>query len=171
MLGLLGLAFEVVEPEISEQPGPQETPAELSSRLAREKAQSVQAKFGTGVRTLGGDTVVSLDDRILGKPRDRDQAVNMLRQLSGCTHTVISAVALADHRGCKCLMSESRVTFTVLDEQDIQVYCDSPDPYDKAGAYGIQGEAGAFVTRLEGSYSGVMGFPLWQVHQLLMNPH
>ena len=171
MLALLGLEFEVVEPDIVETPGPVETPAELATRLAREKALSVQAKLGADVRVLGGDTVVSLDNAILGKPHDRDQAVSMLHQLSGCTHSVFSAVALADDQGCRDLMSESQVTFGVLDDRAIQLYCDSPDPYDKAGAYGIQGAAGTFVARLEGSYSGVMGFPLWQVHQLLMNSH
>ena len=78
-------------------------------------------------------------------------------------------MALVDHRGCRSLVCESRVTFAELDEREIQEYCNTDDPYDKAGAYGIQGKAGGFITRLDGSYSGVMGFPLWQVHQLLMN--
>ena len=92
----------------------------------------------------------------------------MLQQLSAHTHSVFSGVALVDDTGARALLCESRVTFANLTDVQIFTYCDTDDPYDKAGAYGIQGEAGKFVTRLEGSYSGVIGLPLWHTHQLLM---
>ena len=105
----------------------------------------------------------------MGKPFDRDQAVAMLSALSDNTHSVFSAVALVDNNQCRSRLSETRVTFRALTGKEIEEYCDTPDPYDKAGAYGIQGGAGSFVSRLEGSYSGVVGFPLWDVHRLLLD--
>ena len=116
---------------------------------------------------LAGDTVVAIGDESLGKPADRAHAVAMLRRLSGATHTVYSAVALLAGRRAAHRLSATAVTFAGLDARDIERYCDTDEPYDKAGGYGIQGPAGAFVTRIDGSYSGVVGLPLWETRALL----
>lgn len=167
LLRQLELDFEVADADVDESMLENELPASMTTRLAQMKASAVYQILAPGVRVLGGDTTVALGNEVLGKPRDRDHAMAMLKRLSGRTHSVYSAVAVVDGTGCRCLLSESRVTFKQLDEQTIIRYCETGDPYDKAGAYGIQGPAGSFVSRLEGSYSGVMGLPLWHTHQLL----
>ncbi len=168
LLAQLGLEFDIVEADVDESIIGNESPAEMTMRLAALKAQSVYDRLGRGCRVLGGDTTVALANIILGKPDNRAEAIGMLHKLSGRTHCVFSAVARVDDSGCRRLLSETRVTFAELSTAQISNYCDTADPYDKAGAYGIQGEAGSFVSRLEGSYSGVMGLPLWQTHQLLL---
>jgi septum formation protein len=168
LLGLFGLDFETVEANIDESVVKSEAPGDMALRLAMTKARKVYALSGTGHRVLGGDTTVALQDTVFGKPANRSEAVSILRQLSGHTHSVFSGVALVDDTGARALLCESRVTFANLTNAQISRYCDTDDPYDKAGAYGIQGEAGKFVTHLEGSYSGVIGLPLWHTHQLLM---
>ena len=170
LLSQFGLDFESVEANIDESAVQNEAPGEMTLRLAMLKARKVFEKMATGHRVLGGDTTVALRDSVFGKPGDRSEAASMLQQLSGNTHSVFSGVALVDDTGARALLSESRVTFANLTDAQIFKYCESNDPYDKAGAYGIQGEAGKFVTHLEGSYSGVIGLPLWHTHQLLMGP-
>ncbi|MGI9311655.1 MAG: Maf family protein [bacterium] len=116
---------------------------------------------------LAGDTVVALGDAVFGKPADRDDAVAMLRRLSGATHTVFCAVALlADGRELQ-RMSVTEVAFRRLGAREIERYCDTAEPFDKAGAYAIQGAGGAFVQSLRGSYSGVVGLPMWETWRLL----
>ncbi len=168
LLSQFGLNFDVVEPGIDEGGIPGETPGEMTLRLALMKAQWVYDTLGAGHRVLGGDTTVALGSAVFGKPGDRSEAICMLQKLSGHTHSVFSGVALVNAAGSRYLLSESRVTFAKLTDAQIFRYCDCNDPYDKAGAYGIQGEAGKFVTDLDGSYSGVIGLPLWHTHQLLM---
>ena len=167
LLELLSVPFEVHPAEVDETPRPGEAPRDMTARLAREKALLVRGRAGN-CRVLGGDTTVTIDDQVLGKPVSAEEAMSMLRHLSGRTHSVFSAVALASPAGCRHLVSETRVTFRELSGETIADYCATGDPYDKAGGYGIQGEAGTFVTSLEGSYSGVVGLPLWHTHQLLM---
>ena len=116
---------------------------------------------------LGADTIVVLDDAILGKPRDRGQARELLAGLSGRCHRVLSAVALASADGTAVRLSESRVCFRALSRREIEAYAASGEPLDKAGAYGIQGRAAAFVSELRGSYSGVVGLPLYETAELL----
>lgn len=169
LLSLLGFQFQVVEANVDESLLHNETPEAMTLRLAKLKAQTVFDSFGMGHCVLGGDTTVALDGEALGKPESRDHAITLLKRLSGRTHSVFSGVALADHKGCDALVSETRVTFAELSEHSIIRYCAGPDPYDKAGAYGIQGEAGEFVTDIEGSYSGVVGLPLWHTHRLLVS--
>jgi septum formation protein len=171
LLKLLDLEFEVADADIDERILDNEDPAQMTLRLAQLKASTVYRQGLPEMRVLGGDTAVALDNAVLGKPRDREEAILMLKMLSGVTHCVYSAVALAQSSGCTTLLCKSRVTFRTLDERTILQYCDTSDPYDKAGAYGIQGPAGSFVARLEGSYSGVMGLPLWHTHQLLFGPN
>ena len=116
---------------------------------------------------LAADTTVELSGEILGKPADRADAARMLKLLSGTRHRVLTAVAVAFEARRELAVSESLVTFAALDEARIAAYVQSGEPFDKAGAYGIQGRAGAFVSRLEGSYTGVMGLPLHETAELL----
>ena len=116
---------------------------------------------------LAADTTVTLAGEILGKPADREDAERMLRTLSGTQHRVLTAVAIQMEQRFEMAVSESLVTFASLDEARIAAYVLTGEPYDKAGGYGIQGRAGAFVERLEGSYTGVMGLPLYETANLL----
>ena len=116
---------------------------------------------------LTADTTVALGTEILGKPADRDDALRILQLLSGTCHRVLTAVAVLYEGRCEMAVSESMVTFAPLDEERILAYVKSGEPFDKAGAYGIQGRAAAFVQRLEGSYTGVMGLPLYETANLL----
>ena len=167
LMELLELPFTARDARVDETRIPGESPETMARRLAELKATTVFRESGPDVRVLAGDTIVSVGNRILGKPKDREQAVSMLTRLSDDTHTVISAVALSEAAGCRSLVSTTRVTFRKIDPETISLYCDTQDPYDKAGAYGIQGGASSFVDRIDGSYTGVVGFPLWHVHQLL----
>lgn len=116
---------------------------------------------------LAADTTVALAGEILGKPADREGAERMLRKLAGTQHRVLTAVAVQFEGRLEMALSESLVTFTPLDDARIAAYVQTGEPYDKAGGYGIQGRAGAFVERLEGSYTGVMGLPLYETANLL----
>jgi len=196
LLAQLGVAFRVEVAAVDERRLAGESPAEMSMRLALLKARSVAARLGVdgdsgggrdpgrdpgrdtpgnpgaigdaeATAVLAGDTVVAIGDESLGKPADRAHAVAMLRRLSGATHTVYSAVALVASRRAAHRLSATAVTFAGIDARDIEQYCDTDEPYDKAGGYGIQGPAGAFVTRIDGSYSGVVGLPLWETRALL----
>jgi septum formation protein len=140
-------------------------------RVAADKARHVAgllARRGLAARpVLGADTEVVVDDEILGKPRDRAHAAQMLARLSGRTHTVLSALCLVNGAEERRALSVSRVTFAPLSDAEIAHYLGSGEADDKAGAYAIQGRAAAFIARLEGSYSGVMGLPLYELHGLL----
>src|SRR5690606_38762363 len=148
-----------------------ESPANYVIRTAREKAErgvvSVRKRGLSPRPILSADTTVILGDDILGKPADRDEAVHMLQRLSGVRHEVRTALALALDGNMREAVSITQVQFRELSDRDIQRYCDSGEPYDKAGGYGIQGLAGVFVERIEGSYTGVMGLPLYETAQLL----
>ncbi|MXZ80292.1 MAG: septum formation inhibitor Maf [Gammaproteobacteria bacterium] len=169
LLGQLGIDFTVADAGVDEFQLDGESPGDMTARLAREKAAAVYRRMGPHVRVLGGDTTVSIAEKALGKPRDHRDAVAMLEQLSGATHAVYSAVTLCDDRGCRSLISRTDVTFRELHADEIERYCLSGDPYDKAGGYGIQSGAAGFVTQIEGSYTGVIGLPLWQTHQLIFS--
>lgn len=171
LLAQFGLPFEVDVADIDETPLADESPADMTLRLARQKAQVVYARRNDKVRVLAGDTTVALGMHNFGKPADKHEAISMLTQLSGNTHSVHSAIAIVDAQGIDALLSTTLVEFAPLTATQIARYCDTDEPYDKAGGYGIQGPAGAFVTRIEGSYSGVIGLPLWHTHQLLFNRH
>ena len=171
LLRQLGIAFEVVVPQISEQPRTDELATDYVLRLAAEKARCVvrrvDSRPGGPLPVLGADTEVVVDREILGKPRNRDHACQMLRRLSGRTHRVLTALCIVNQGVERSAISESRVTFGALSEEEIARYWESGEPADKAGAYAIQGRAAAFIARLEGSYSGVMGLPLYELAMLL----
>jgi septum formation protein len=166
-----GIEFEVVPSHIPEQRAAGETPEHYVQRIAADKARHVSGLLPErgvpGRPVLAADTEVVLGDAILGKPRDRAHARALLQSLAGRTHTVLTALCLIhDGRELQAL-STSLVTMAPLSESEIADYVDSGEADDKAGAYAIQGRAAASIPRLEGSYSGVMGLPLYDLHQIL----
>lgn len=169
LLQQLGVRFEVLAQDVAEVRREGESPEAFVERLALEKAQAgwVQLTAAQRLPVLGADTVVVVDEQVLGKPAGRDDALAMLARLSGRTHRVLSAVALLGQDGARVRVSESRVTFRVIEEQERAAYWASGEPADKAGAYAIQGLGALFVRHLEGSYSGVMGLPLFETGELL----
>lgn len=174
-----GKDFSVQAADIDEMPGPDEDPGDYVCRMATSKARTVcerlwpdvQDRNAIVVPVLGADTTVELNGRIFGKPAGREEALAMLRTLSGRSHRVLSAVAVCVLKKQEpeehYLLSETRVHFTNLSESDCQQYWATGEPADKAGAYGIQGRGGAFVRSIEGDYSGVVGLPLVQTLELL----
>lgn len=170
LLGRLGLAFEAVDLDIPEQRQPGESPEAYVRRVAREKAVAgwSKAAAGPGSLVLGADTEVILDDEVLGKPVDDEDAASMLRRLSGRTHRVLSAVTvMAGKVRCEQAVSVSEVTFAAINEVQIAAYVATGECHGKAGAYAIQGGAERFVRHLSGSYSGVVGLPLYETAALL----
>lgn len=169
LLGRLGLEFGLIDLDIPEQRQPGEPAADYVRRVAREKAGAGLLKVvaNPSAVVLGADTEVVLDDEVFGKPRDAEDARAMLRRLSGRTHQVISAVSLVSPAREAQAVSVSEVGFAALDEGQIERYVASGEPMGKAGGYAIQGGAEVFVTRLAGSYSGVMGLPLHETARLL----
>jgi len=169
LLGRLGLDFGILDLDIPEQRGPGEAPVEYVRRVAREKAGAGLLRVAAvpGAVVLGADTEVILDDHVFGKPRDAADAVAMLRRLSGQTHEVVSAVSLVSAAREAQAVSVSEVTFGELSDDDIAAYVATGEPMGKAGAYAIQGGGEAFIRRLSGSYSGVMGLPLYDTARLL----
>ncbi len=169
-IGLLPTALRLGA-VIDETPLPGEDAVAYVSRLARRKAEAgVQAIAERRLPVLpvvAADTTVTIDHAILGKPADADEAAAMLRCYSGRTHTVLTGVAVALGGRLESAISESEVHFKPLSETEIATYVASKEGYDKAGGYGIQGRAALFVTRLSGSYSGVMGLPLFETSELL----
>jgi len=167
LLQQLGVAFDVLDVDVPERRATGETPLAYVSRVARDKAAAGAPGAGPDDVVLGADTEVVLADEVFGKPRDAADAAAMLRRLSGRTHAVISAVwALGAGREA-CAVCVSQVRFAVLDENDIAVYVATGEPFGKAGAYAIQGRGAALIEHLEGSYSGVMGLPLFETACLL----
>ncbi len=167
----LDLAFQALDLEVPEVRGPSEHAEAYVRRVATEKANAglalVRARDPDAV-VLGSDTEVVLDDRVFGKPADRADAIAMLSALSGRRHQVITVVALTSpHRETAWETVVSEVSFADLPAAHIAAYADTGEPMGKAGAYAIQGQAERFITHLAGSYSGVMGLPLYQTSQLL----
>lgn len=166
LLEQLGIRFDVLELAIDENVRELEKPEAFVVRLALEKARAGKKLVQSGAFVLGADTEVVLNDQVLGKPEDEEHAVCMLEQLSGRTHRVLSAVAVIQDTE-RWALSISRVSFNPLTPAECRKYCRTGESLDKAGAYAIQGRAAAFISRLEGSYSGVMGLPLYETSELL----
>jgi septum formation protein len=169
LLAQIGVRFAVVEADTDETRLPGEHPEDYVLRLALEKARAARTALPRSDHrpVLGADTAVVVGERILGKPDDREDALDMMRLLSGRAHRVLTAVALIADDGERTDLSETRVTFRTLDEDEVLRYWHTGEPQDKAGGYGIQGHGALFVSGLNGSYSGVMGLPLFETGRLL----
>ena len=169
LLHQIGVPFRVVETAVDEAVLPGEAPASYVARLATAKAGEGWARSGAAGKApvLAADTAVVLDECILGKPADREDAERMLRRLSGRTHAVLTAVALRTADGLESRISRSEVTFRTLTAGEAWAYWETGEPADKAGGYAIQGRAAAFISDLHGSYSGVMGLPLYETAEML----
>jgi septum formation protein len=181
LLKQMGVHFEVLllrcDPrrmvDVDETPQPDESPEEYVTRIGEAKARAgvntLEFRNLPPFPVLAADTTVSLEGKIIGKPFDREEAASMLRQLSGRQHQVMTAVAVALEDRLETRLSVTTVTFAPLSDERIRRYILTNEPHDKAGAYAIQGQAGSFVQHLSGSYSGVMGLPLFETVELLQS--
>ena len=169
LLQQIGVAFRVIGAELDETAHQGESPSAYVSRLAQAKAEvgwERSRDLGTAP-VLAADTAVVLDAKILGKPKGLNDAMAMLLELSGRAHQVLTAVALRTAAGTEVSVSHSTVTFRSIDPSEARAYWETGEPSDKAGAYAIQGYAAIFISDLKGSYSGVMGLPLFETAALL----
>jgi septum formation protein len=164
LLTLIGIEHEVWPANIDESHFPEETPAAHAERLARQKVRAIDLQDAV---IIGSDTIVVVDGDILGKPRDRGHAAEMLRRLSGRTHTVMTGVAAGWQERLVSGLEKVDVTFRELDDAEIERYIDTGEPMDKAGAYGIQGFGATIVERVDGDYFAVMGLALNHLVRLL----
>jgi len=179
LLEQIGVDFSVLDVDVLEQRMRGESPHDYVSRVARDKARAGLASLdhanqdqanqnrASDAIVLGADTEVVLDDEVFGKPQDADDAAAMLRRLSGRTHEVISVVWLVGAAREECAVCISQVRFAPLDESTVATYVATGEPFGKAGAYAIQGRGAALVEHLQGSYSGVMGLPVFETARLL----
>lgn len=168
---VLTLRTSLGRADVDETPLPEEPGIDYVLRLAQQKVEAgITAQQGRRLPPwpiLAADTTVTLGGQVLGKPADAVEAATMLRLFAGRTHTVLTAVAAAHQGYIRVALSESQVTFKALSEAEISAYIASGEPFDKAGGYGIQGRAALFIEHLAGSYSGVMGLPLYETARLL----
>ncbi|MDP8986414.1 MAG: Maf-like protein [Pseudomonadota bacterium] len=175
LLTQIGVLFELLRVSVDEAIEPGEMPETYVVRLARAKAACgwVASRglrppaAGAGAPVLAADTAVVLEGRILVKPADREDGERMLSELSGRTHQVLTAVTVATAGGLQSRLSRSEVTFRAITPAEVHAYWDTGEPSDKAGGYAIQGRAAIFIANLRGSYSGVMGLPLYETAELL----
>jgi septum formation protein len=166
LLQAAGIQFEVLPAHVDETPRPGEAPAIYVRRIAEAKATAVASRTN-GRIVLAADTTVVVDDEILGKPESDDDAKRMLRLLSGRAHEVVTGVTLMSNGASSTRVESTTVEFAPLTDEEIAWYVDTGEPRDKAGAYAIQGYASRFVTRINGSYSNVVGLPISLVYELL----
>jgi septum formation protein len=167
LLDQLGITYDVVPADIHERPRPDESPEAYVRRVAAEKSLETWRSNGGGLPVLAADTEVVLDGSILGKPQDFEHALRMLSRLAGREHRVLSAVSLRLGDEHWEALNVSSVTFRRISREEIEAYWATGEPRDKAGAYAIQGKGAIFVRHLSGSYSGVMGLPLFETAELL----
>ncbi len=167
LLDQVGIPYRVQPADIDETLTGNETPHDYVCRLARQKAEAVAASLDNDPVVLAADTTVVVGGEVLGKPRDRQDALSMLDRLSGRQHEVLTAVCVVRGPLTREALSETRVWFRPLSAGELADYWDTGEPADKAGAYSIQERAAVFVQRIDGSYSGVMGLPLFETAQLL----
>jgi nucleoside triphosphate pyrophosphatase len=166
LLEQIGIDYEVIDIDIDESWNETEMPEDYVCRIAIEKARAGKTLLKNDLPVLAADTAVVLDGFILGKAKNKDDAISMLEKLSGKTHDVLSAVTVINEKE-RTKVNISKVTFKRLSREEIERYCGTDEPIGKAGGYAIQGKAAVFIERLEGSYSSVMGLPLFETQQLL----
>ena len=182
LLDQIGIRYHVKPVDIDERAMPGESARELVQRLAKQKAeacwQAVAVEgFGkskkrdqnSNIYVLGADTLGVLDQQLLVKPENYQHAYDMLKAMSGKCHDILTAVAIRYQQGIEVSLNVSKVYFKTLTDSEIKGYWDTGEPQDKAGGYAIQGYGAVFIKRIEGSYSGVMGLPLYETQQLLNN--
>jgi septum formation protein len=167
LLTRAGFMFDVSPAEVDESARHGELPDEYALRVARDKAEAVAASRGTAAPLLSADTVVVADGRLLGKPADEREAVEILRLLSGRVHAVYTAVVVLARTGQLAEVVTTRVRFVALSEDEIRWYVSTGEPFGKAGAYAIQGRGSRFVDWIEGSWSNVVGLPVATAYRLL----
>jgi len=167
LLQQLGWQLSVHPVDIDESVKPGEAPDQYCLRMAVEKAQAAEASIQTADPIITADTTVVFAEEILGKPKSKKEAFLTLFKLSGCTHQVYSAVAVTHHGQRLEALSENQVSMAPISEAWIQAYIETGEPMDKAGAYGIQGQAAMWIQHISGSYSSIMGLPLYETTQLL----
>ncbi len=169
LLTQIGITHQIRPVDVDEAILAGEPPSQYVTRLARAKAERLWSTLTEDERrpVLGSDTTVALGSEVLAKPQDRADALRMLRALSARTHQVYTAVAIRHAQGCEARLSVSDVSMRTLSDTEIAAYWESGEPADKAGAYGIQGKASLFVERISGSYSGIVGLPLFETGELL----
>lgn len=169
LLTQIGVEFIVVSHRLDEQRLEGESPESMVGRLAIAKAQDgLRLVDGQSPRpVLGADTIVVIGQEVLGKPKDQDDALRMLALLSGKTHRVLTAVAVVDHERTLMRLNSNTVTFDEISPELCLQYWQTGEPADKAGAYAVQGMAGIFIKHIEGSFSGIMGLPLYETYILL----
>lgn len=172
LLAQIGVAHKVLVVDVDESALPGELPEQLVRRLAREKAVAGRSRDGATRPVLGADTVVVLGEQAFGKPQDEADALQMLQALSGRWHRVLTAIALALPGSEGAVLeqcSDTEVQMRSIAAEEIRAYWASGEPQGKAGAYAIQGQGAAFIRNIRGSYSGVMGLPLYETAQLLQS--
>lgn len=169
ILRTVGWPFEACPVDIDEARHPDEKAAIYVERLAKEKARAAAVAQGPGSAIIGADTVVVVDEEILGKPHDEDDARRMLRQLSGRWHQVLTGVALIDEASSECRVAHETtdVKFAPMSEDEIDWYVSSGEPLDKAGAYAIQGRGARFIEGIRGDYFNVVGLPVRLLYELV----
>ena len=169
ILSNLGLKFEIIPSDIEENIENQSFSKELIEKLALDKVTDVRKRIDYPALIIGSDTVVVVGDRILGKPKNKEDAFNMLKLLSGKTHEVISAIAIMDSENNKILTDSvvSKVTFKELSDSEINNYIATGEPMDKAGAYAIQGFASIFISTICGCYTNIVGISAYKLAQML----
>ncbi|MDH5544634.1 MAG: Maf family nucleotide pyrophosphatase [Gammaproteobacteria bacterium] len=170
LLQQLGLKAHIISIDVDECVLPQEKPDEYVLRVSKEKARAGWEILSPEIRhlpVLAADTAVVLDEAILGKPTDYVDARRMWRMLSGVQHDVLSAVVVTQENKTECICQRSQVRMRDISEAEMQAYWNTGEPCDKAGAYGIQGIGALFIEHITGSYSGIMGLPLFETAQIL----
>jgi septum formation protein len=173
LLRQLGVEFRLLRTAVDERLSPGEPAEDYVLRLASMKALAGWGQLPQAAQApvLGADTTVVAGGEVLGKPADRDEGIRMLTSLSGTTHVVLTGIALMDACGMRQRCSRSEVAFRVIDTAEAGAYWDTGEPRDKAGGYAIQGFGASFVRHLSGSFSGVMGLPLFETAELLREAH
>ncbi|MFQ9511425.1 MAG: Maf family protein [Lachnospiraceae bacterium] len=170
LLNQIGISF-TVNPSKKEEKITTNIPSEVVRELSYQKAMDIAEQSSEGSVVIGADTVVAYEGKILGKPKDRTDAQNMLRMLAGNTHSVYTGVTIIKKENNRCLeeifYKETRVTMARMSEEEIETYVDSKEPMDKAGSYAIQGKCAAFIEKIDGDYYNVVGLPICEVYHRL----
>jgi len=171
LLEQIGVSYQLVSVDVDETPQATESAENYVSRLALEKARAGWQLCAEDNKkpVLGADTALVIDNEILGKPVDQEHAINMLMRLSGRVHRVLTGIGLVTADSEQVAVSTSFVTFRELSKAECEAYWHTGEPIGKAGSYAVQGQAAIFISKLEGSYSGVMGLPLYETAELLQN--